>query len=74
LQLWEFLSQADANDRLAMRELSVYFEHREKNYIKALEYVRKGLDSMELTEPQQRDFEKRLKRLTMKIESLEKEE
>ncbi len=74
LQLWEFLSQADASNRLAMRELSVYFEHREKNYIKALEYVRKGLDSMELTESQQRDFEKRLKRLTMKIAALDKEE
>jgi len=57
-----------------MRELSVYFEHREKNYIKALEYVQKGLDSIELTEPQQRDFEKRLRRLTMKIAALEKEE
>jgi len=74
LQLWEILSHSDANDRLAVRELSVYFEHREKNYVKALEYVRKGLDSMELTGPQQRDFEKRLKRLTGKIEALDKEE
>lgn len=74
LQLWEILSHSQANDRLAVRELSVYFEHREKNYVKALEYVRKGLDSMELTEPQQRDFEKRLKRLTRKIEALDKEE
>jgi tetratricopeptide (TPR) repeat protein len=74
LQLWEILSHSDANDRLAVRELSVYFEHREKNYVKALEYVRKGLNSMELTEPQQRDFEKRLKRLTRKIEALDKVE
>jgi uncharacterized protein YprB with RNaseH-like and TPR domain len=74
LQLWEILSHSDANDRLAARELSIYFEHREKNYVKALEYVRKGLDSMELTDPQQRDFEKRLKRLTRKIEALDKEE
>ena len=74
LQLWEILSHSDANDRLAVRELSVYFEHREKNYVKALEYVRKGLNSMELTGPQQRDFEKRLKRLTRKIEALDKVE
>lgn len=74
LQLWEILSHSEANDRLAVRELSIYFEHREKNYVKALEYVRKGLNSMELTEPQQRDFEKRLKRLTRKIEALDKEE
>jgi len=74
LQLWEILSHTDADDRLAVRELSIYFEHREKNYVKALEYVRKGLNSMELTDPQQRDFEKRLKRLTRKIEALDKEE
>ena len=74
VQLWEFLSHSDANDRLAVRELSIYFEHREKNYVKALEYVRKGLDSMELTDLQQQDFEKRLKRLTRKIEALDKEE
>ena len=74
LQLWEILSDSDANDRLAVRELSIHFEHREKNYVKALEYVRKGLDSMELTDPQQRDFEKRLNRLTRKIEALDKEE
>jgi uncharacterized protein YprB with RNaseH-like and TPR domain len=74
LQLWEILSHSDANNRLAVRELSIYFEHREKNYVKALEYVRKGLNSMELTDSQQRDFEKRLKRLTRKIEALDKEE
>lgn len=73
-QLWEILSHTDTNDRLAVRELSIYFEHREKNYVKALEYVRKGLNSIELTEVQQRDFEKRLKRLTRKIEALDKEE
>jgi uncharacterized protein YprB with RNaseH-like and TPR domain len=74
LQLWKILSDSDSNDRLAVRELSVYFEHREKNYVKALEYVRKGLNSMELTEAQQRDFEKRLKRLEKKLSALEKEE
>jgi hypothetical protein len=72
--LWEILSHTDTNDRLAVRELSIYFEHREKNYVKALEYVRKGLDSLELTEAQQQDFEKRLQRLTRKIEALDKEE
>jgi uncharacterized protein len=74
LQMWEILSRSDANSHLAMRELSVYFEHREKNYVKALEYVRKGLTCLPLTGSQQRDFEKRLKRLTRKIEMLEKEE
>ena len=71
-ELWETLS--GYSDRLALRELSVHLEHREKNYIKALEWVREGLKIIDLTETQRQDFEKRYKRLNRKIEALEKEE
>ena len=70
-ELWEMLSAH--SDRLALRELSVHLEHREKNYIKALEWVREGLNIVDLTDPQRQDFEKRYKRLNRKIEALEKE-
>jgi uncharacterized protein YprB with RNaseH-like and TPR domain len=74
LELWQILSESNTGDRLAVRELSVHFEHREKNWAKALEYVRQGLDSIELTDSQRQDFEKRCKRLTGKLEGLEKED
>jgi hypothetical protein len=74
LDLWQFLSTLDSGDRLTMWELSVHFEHREKDYVKALEYVEKALDTIELTAAQRQDFEKRLQRLTKKIEALDKEE
>jgi uncharacterized protein YprB with RNaseH-like and TPR domain len=71
-ELWEMLSAH--SDRLALRELSVHLEHREKNYMKALEWVREGLKIIDLTETQRLDFEKRYKRLNRKIEAVEKEE
>ena len=70
-ELWELLSTH--SDRLALRELSIHLEHREKNYMKALEWVREGLKIIDLTETQRQDFEKRYKRLNRKIEALEKE-
>lgn len=68
-ELWELLSSTQ--DRYAVRELSIHFEHREKNYFKALEFVRQGLEEVDLTESQRKDFEKRLERLNKKIEALE---
>lgn len=68
-ELWEFLSTTQ--DRYAARELSVHFEHREKNYFKALEFVHQGLAAADLTDAQRQDFEKRLARLNKKIKALE---
>lgn len=76
-ELWGTLAgsgSAESGKRLALRELSVHLEHREKNYTKALEMVRKGLDTLDLTETQREDFEKRYKRLSRKLKALEKEE
>ena len=70
-ELWEMVS--DSGDQRVVKELSVHFEHREKNYIKAFEYARKAVETIELTEAQRRDFEKRLDRLTGKIKALEKD-
>jgi uncharacterized protein YprB with RNaseH-like and TPR domain len=74
-EMWEMLSGSDDRlARLSLRELSVHLEHREKNYVKALEWVRRGLAIADLTENQRKDFEKRYKRLTGKIKALEKED
>lgn len=73
-ELWELLSGSGSGDRLALRELSVHLEHREKDYKKALELVRTGLDTLDLTDTQRMDLEKRYQRLTKKTAALEKEE
>jgi uncharacterized protein YprB with RNaseH-like and TPR domain len=73
-QLWELLTHIRSDDHLALRELSMHLEHREKNYSRALLYVRSALESVELTENQRSDFEKRLNRLTKKIAALDNEE
>jgi uncharacterized protein YprB with RNaseH-like and TPR domain len=70
--LWEML--VDSSDHQVVRELSVHFEHREKNYVKALEYVHKALTTIDLTDSQRQDFEKRWHRLTKKLQALDKEE
>jgi len=70
--LWEMLSPG--GDKNAARELSMHFEHREKNYTKALEAVQKGLESVNLTTLQKKDFEKRLLRLNKKVKAIQKEE
>ncbi len=72
-ELWAILSDS-TKDKFAARELSVHFEHREKNYVKALEFVCKGLEASDLTDLQRKDFEKRWERLKQKIKSLEKDE
>jgi len=71
-ELWQMVS--DSSDHRVVRELSVYFEHREKNYVKALEYAQKALATIELTNAQRKDFEKRLDRVSKKMKALEKEE
>ncbi len=72
-QLWEILSNLSKNspNAYAARELSVHFEHREKNYTKALESIGKVLESIDLTDAQRRDFEKRQRRLHRKLNALE---
>jgi uncharacterized protein YprB with RNaseH-like and TPR domain/L-rhamnose mutarotase len=71
-ELWQML--ADSCDHYAVRELSIHLEHREKNYVKALEYLQKALAIVDLTEIQRQDFEKRWNRINKKIKALEKEE
>jgi len=73
-ELWGALSAFGAYDRLALRELSVHLEHREKNYVKALASVHQGLEIMDLSDSQRKDFEKRYRRLTQKMKTLRKED
>jgi uncharacterized protein YprB with RNaseH-like and TPR domain len=72
VELWEMMSKR--SDAQAVRELSVHFEHREKNYFKALEVVNQGMDVLDLTDNQRDDFKKRVKRLNKKIKILEMED
>lgn len=73
-ELWGMLSAPGTYDRLALRELSVHLEHREKNYVKALAMVHQGLENIDLSDAQRRDFEKRYHRLTRKMRTLQKED
>jgi len=66
--LWRLLS--DKGDRRAFREMSVYLEHRKKDFAGALEFVEKGLELVEITEVQRLDFEKRIRRLKKKIRGI----
>ncbi len=68
LELWKIL--LDAEDSSVYRELSIHFEHREKNYIKALEIVETGLQENSLTDARRADLEKRLQRLQNKIKKI----
>ncbi|MBN2398947.1 MAG: ribonuclease H-like domain-containing protein [Candidatus Aminicenantes bacterium] len=69
MTLWEILS--GTNDLQAFREISVHYEHRERNYYQAVEIVEKALGSVTLSPSQQQDLEKRLQRLRQKIAKLE---
>jgi uncharacterized protein YprB with RNaseH-like and TPR domain len=71
-QLWKMLSEF--RDHTAFKELSIHFEHREKDYYGALEFVNLAINEAELTPVQRQDLEKRIKRLQKKIEKLEQEE
>lgn len=68
-ELWEMLLRTGESS--VYRELSMHYEHREKNYHKALEFVEAGLDRIDLSEAKRSDLEKRFKRLKRKINALE---
>jgi uncharacterized protein YprB with RNaseH-like and TPR domain len=72
LKLWEILSAG--NDLQAYREISVHYEHRERNYYQAVEIVEKALGNVSLSPNQQQELEKRLQRLRQKISKLEEKE
>ena len=72
LKLWEILSAS--NDLQAYREISVHYEHRERNYYQAVEIVEKALVNVRLSPSQQQELEKRLQRLRQKIARLEEKE
>jgi len=72
LELW--LQLADASDPQAQHEISVHYEHRERDYIMALSYVEKALSGGSLSPTRQQEMEKRLKRLQQKIARLEESE
>jgi uncharacterized protein YprB with RNaseH-like and TPR domain len=71
LKLWEILSAG--NDLQAYREISVHYEHRERNYFQAVEIVEKALVNVSLSPSQQLELEKRLQRLRQKIARLEED-
>jgi uncharacterized protein YprB with RNaseH-like and TPR domain len=75
-ELWGMLSTVTGGsfDKLALRELSVHLEHREKNFVKALAAVHQGLEIMDLSDTQRNDFEKRYQRLNRKMKTLQKED
>lgn len=69
LELWRQL--ADGSDPQAQREISVHYEHRERDYAMALTYVEKAISGGGLSPARQQEMEKRLKRLQQKIAKLE---
>jgi uncharacterized protein len=72
LALWKILSQG--NDLKAYREISVHYEHRERNYCQAIEVVQQALENVSLSPSQQQELEKRLERLRGKIAKLEEKD
>ena len=72
LELWRQL--ADASDPQAQHEISVHYEHRERDYAMAVTYVEKALSGGGLSPARQQAMEKRLKRLQQKIAKLEENE
>jgi uncharacterized protein len=72
LELWRQL--ADASDPQAQHEISVHYEHRERDYAMAITYVEKALSGGGLSPARQQEMEKRLKRLQQKIAKLEENE
>jgi hypothetical protein len=72
LELWQVLGAA--NDVGAMREISIHYEHRERNYAQAVTIVEKALAGASLSPGQQLELEKRLERLRQKLAKLEEKE
>ncbi|HYA48686.1 MAG TPA: ribonuclease H-like domain-containing protein, partial [Burkholderiales bacterium] len=66
VSLWRELSQGD--QAYCFRELSIYYEHRAKDYKEAIRAAEEGLAvSMGHSLTERRDFEKRIERLKSKI-------
>ena len=66
--LWQDISEAGESPVTALRELSIYFEHRKKDYAEAKRAAEEGLAlSIRGPEKMRRDFEKRIGRLDLKI-------
>ncbi|MBN2345601.1 MAG: ribonuclease H-like domain-containing protein [Candidatus Aminicenantes bacterium] len=72
LELWQQL--AAAHDVQAQRELSVHFEHRQRDFSMALRYVEQAIGEGGLTPSRRREMEKRLQRLQRKIAQLEEKD
>jgi tetratricopeptide (TPR) repeat protein len=72
IDLWRVLSEH--NDADAVRELSIHYEHRERNYRDALVVVERAFERLDLTPSRRQDMEKRLQRLRSKIAKLQAEE
>jgi len=72
LTIWEELRQM--GDPRAVRELSIHYEHRERDFLRALGLVRDALETSDLSAVQQLDLERRLQRLTRKLAHLESED
>ena len=68
ITLWEEL--AYYGEVHPLRELAIYYEHREKNFIKAKEIVEQALSNENLNEYYKRDFEKRLIRIENKLRKI----
>jgi len=72
LALWEQLSEFD--DQFAFHELSIHYEHRERNYRQAVAVVERAMTRLDLSERRRTELEKRLQRLQKKLASLEESE
>ncbi len=66
LQLWENL--AATMDHQVMHQLCIHYEHRERNFEKALQYTETVLQSEFLSLSQRLKWEKRLQRLREKLQ------
>jgi len=66
IALWKLLENSDDKD--CHRELAIFYEHKELDYIKALNYAEKGLD-MDLSECKRKELIKRIERLKAKIKN-----
>ena len=61
-------------DPIAWQELSVHYEHRDRDYRQALQVVTEALSVFSLSESQREQMEKRLARLYKKVKRLEAED
>ena len=67
ISLWEYLSEQSGREAfIANIELAKYFEHKGKDISKALQFAQKAEGSCCLSEPQKKQLEKRLFRLSQK--------